>query len=78
MTTSIASALKDNRRLTTFKIEKPEEFVAYMRTRYDSEIEGWLSLCREDDWKYMFLIQEQKLRALERRVRQLQELAEVW
>lgn len=78
MSKSIASSLKDNRRLTTFRMEKPEEFVAYLRTRYDSEIESWLSICPKDDWKYLFLMNEQKLRTLERRVRKLQELAEVW
>ena len=78
MSESIASALKDNRRLASFKIDNPEEFVAYLKTRYNSEVESWLAICSRDDWKYMFLVQEQKIRALQRRVQWLQELAEVW
>jgi len=78
MPKTIATALRENRRLATFRMEKPEEFVAYLRTRYDSEVESWLYICPKDDWKYTFLLNEQKLRVLERRVRRLQELAEVW
>ena len=75
---SIAATIKDNRRLATFSIDKPQEFVIYLKTRYDSELENWLYICSSDDWKYPFLATEQKIRKAERRLRYLKELAEVW
>ena len=78
MSESIAFALKDNRRLATFRLEKPQEFVDYLKTRYDSEINVWLDKSSTDDWKYPFILREQQIRALERRIRRLEELAEVW
>ena len=78
MSSSIATALKDNRRLVTFSIEKPEEIVAYLKTRYMSEIQSWIYQCAKDDWKYAFLEREYKIRVYDRRIRELKELAEVW
>ncbi len=75
---SIGSSIKDNRRLTTFSIEKPEEFVNYLKTRYPSELRSWIYRCPQDDWKYEFLLREVKIRALDRRIKALKELAEVW
>jgi hypothetical protein len=78
MQDTIASALKDNRRLVTFRMEDAEEFVAYLKTRYVSEIEGWLRICDTDDWKYLFLQRELEMRWAARRLQALKELAEVW
>ena len=78
MPKSIASALKDNRRLSTFRMEKAEEFVAYLRTRYDSEVESWLSICPKNDWKYSFLKRENEIRIHAEYIEELKELAKVW
>lgn len=78
MPQSIAAALKDNRRLATFSMEKPEEFLSYLKTRYDSELENWLWLCDKNDWKYSFLVTEMKIRIAEKRLRYLKEMADVW
>ncbi len=75
---SIGSSIKDNRRLVTFSIEKPEEFVNYLKTRYPSELRSWIYRCPKDDWKYPFLIQENEIRILNRRIKELEKLAEVW
>lgn len=78
MNKSIGASLKDNRRLSTFRMEKPEEFVAYLRTRYDSEIESWLYICPKDDWKYPFLKRENAIRIHAEYIEELKELAKVW
>jgi hypothetical protein len=75
---SIAASIRDNRRLVTFSMEKPEEFVAYLKTRYLSELQSWIYRCPKDDWKYSFLIREYKIRQTDRRIRELKELASVW
>jgi hypothetical protein len=75
---SIGSSIKDNRRLVTFSIEKPEEFVEYLKTRYPSELRSWIYRCPKDDWKYPFLVQENKIRILNQRIKELEKLAEVW
>jgi hypothetical protein len=75
---SIGSSIKDNRRLTSFSIEKPDEFVEYLKTRYPSELHSWVRRCPRDDWKYEFLLREMEMRALDRRIKALKELAEVW
>ena len=67
-----------NRRLTTFSIEKPEEFVEYLKTRYPSELLSWVYRCPQDDWKYPFIVREREMRALEQQIKALKELAEVW
>jgi hypothetical protein len=59
-------------------MEKPEEFVAYLKTRYQSEILSWVYRCPKDDWKYPFLYREYKIRMYDRRIRELKELAAVW
>ena len=75
---SIGSSIKENRRLATFSIEKPQEFVQYLKTRYPSELRSWMYLCPKDDWKYSFLAKENEIRALNRRIKELKELAELW
>jgi hypothetical protein len=78
MPKSIASSLKDNRRLATFSIEKPEEFLAYLKTRYDSELRNWYLICSRDDWKYLLIVQELKIRAYAKRIKELEAFAETW
>jgi len=75
MSQSIASSIKENRRLVTFSMENPGEFVAYLKTRYNSEITVWFFTCKKNDWKYSFLAREWQIRQLEK---DLRELAEVW
>lgn len=78
MSESIGAAIKENRRLATFHIDRPQEFLDYLKSRYDSEVENWIRICSESDWKYDFLVRERKIRLAERRLRDLRELAEVW
>lgn len=78
MSASIASSLRDNRRLATFHIDRPQEFLAYLKTRYDSEVENWMYYCPKNDWKYPFLIREQNIRMAQKRIRYLEELAAEW
>ena len=78
MSDSIASGLRDNRRLATFSIDRPHEFLDYLRTRYDSEVEAWISSCEAGDWKYPFLIRERQIRTTKQRLARLEELAELW
>ena len=62
MTDTVASGLKDNRRLVTFTIDDPHKFVAYLQTRFDSEVISWLYSCKANDWKYEFLVREKQIR----------------
>lgn len=78
MTYSIASGLKENRRLATFHLEDAEEFYRYLKTRYDSEVESWLAICPQDSWKYPILETEWRIRILERRIRYLESQPEIW
>ncbi len=75
---TIGSSIKENRRLTTFSIDKSDEFVKYLSTRYPSELRSWIYRCPRDDWKYPFILREMQIRALDRRIKALKELAEVW
>ena len=78
MTDSIASGLKDNRRLATFRMENAEEFVEYLKTRYDSEIDLWVRRAKKSDWKYEFILNEDEIRRKVKRIARLQELVDLW
>lgn len=75
---TIAQGLADNRRLATFHVEKSAEFLEYLKTRYDSEIDMWMQDCKKSDWKYSFLVREREIRKKQRRIDALKELAKVW
>ncbi len=77
-TQSIGEGLKDNRRLVTFRMEKADEFLAYLKTRYMSELRSWLYRCPRDDWKYEFLRRELAIREKKLYIQRLEELAKVW
>jgi hypothetical protein len=76
---SIAEGLKNNRRLATFHMDKPEEFLDYLKTRYESELQNWYWICSRDDWKFEFIARELKIRTCKRRMRELMAArAEYW
>jgi hypothetical protein len=75
---SIAEGVKENRRLVTFSMEKADEFLEHLKTRYNSEIIRWFYTCPRNDWKYEFLRREITIREKKIYLKRLEELAAVW
>ena len=73
---SVAQGVKDNRRLTSFTIDEPHDFLTRVKGLYNSELEQWLKRCPKDSWKYSFLEREKKISDLRINIQRCE--AELW
>lgn len=71
---TIAESVKESPRFAS--IQDPAQLEGLLKTRYSSELEAWLKQVPTTSWKYTMLQQERQIRALQRRIQELE--AELW